>query len=65
MRPILYSSEPIRLQIFFRVSDNESYNNINFLFFTSILHTFQQNLERHVFSDYNDVSFNGGLSLLK
>ena len=34
-----------------------NYNNINF-FFTLILHTFQRNLKRHAFFDYNDANFN-------
>ena len=38
---------------------------LNFFFFTSVLHNFQQNLKRHMFFDYNDVNFNAPLSLLK
>ena len=41
------------------------YRNINFLFFTLISHTFQQNLKRHMFLNHNDASFNAWLSLLK
>ena len=40
-------------------------NDINFLLFHFILHTFQQNLKRHMFFDYNDINFNARLSLLK
>ena len=29
--------------------NNDSYNNINFIVFTLILHFFQQNLKQHVF----------------
>ena len=47
------------------IFNNDSYNNINFLFFALILHTFQRNLKRHMFFDYNDVSFNTRLRLLK
>ena len=31
------------------IFNNDTYNNINFLFFTLILHTFQQILKKHVF----------------
>ena len=31
------------------IFNNDSYNNIKFLFFTLILHTFERNLKRHVF----------------
>ena len=31
------------------IFNNDSYSNINFIFFTLILHTFQRNLKRHVF----------------
>ena len=34
--------------------DNDSYNNINFLFFTLVF-----------FFDYNDVNYNARLNLLK
>ena len=44
------------IQAYSGIFDKDSYNNINFLlFFTLILHTFQQNLKRHIFIDYNDV----------
>ena len=36
---------------------------LNFAFFTLILHTFQGNLKRHIFLDYNDVNVNARLSL--
>ena len=42
-----------------------SYNSINFLFFALILYTFQRNLKRHMFFDYNDVNFNSRLILFK
>ena len=48
-----------------RIFNNDSYNDINFLFFTLILHTFQRNLERHMFFDYNGVIFSTRLSLFK
>ena len=44
------------------IFNNDSYNKINFLFFTLILHTFQQNLKRHMFFDYNDINFIDQLS---
>ena len=40
------------------ILNNDSYNNIILLFFTLILHTFQQNLKRFMFFDYNDINFN-------
>ena len=43
--------------------NNDMCNNINFLFFTLILHTFQQNLKILMFFDYNDVIFDALLSL--
>ena len=42
-----------------------SHNNIDFIFFNLASNTFQRNLKRHMFFDYNDVNFNAGLSLLK
>ena len=46
--------------------NNESYNNINFLFFTLTLYAFQRNLVKiHMFFDYSDVNFSARLSLLK
>ena len=43
------------------VSDS---HNMNFLFFTLILHTFQLNLKTYMF-DLNDINFSVLLSLLK
>ena len=46
--------------------NNDSYNNVNFLFFALMLKTFRRNLKiLCFFFDYNDVSFNARLSLLK
>ena len=43
------------IQAYSGIFNNDFYNNINFLFFTLILNTFQQNLK--MFFDYNDVNF--------
>ena len=47
------------------IINNDSYNNIKLLSFILILHTFQQNLKRHLFFDYSDVSFNARPSFFK
>ena len=53
------------IQVYSDILNNDNYNNINFLFFTLILHTFRRNFKRHMFFDYNDVNFNARLSLPK
>ena len=65
--PELYSESCLfrHIQIYSDIFNNDSYNNIDFLFFTLILHTFQRNLKRHVFFDYSDVHFNARPGLLK
>ena len=50
------------IQAYSGIFNNDFYNNINFLFFTLILNTFQQNLK--MFFDYNDVNFITRLSVL-
>ena len=47
------------------IFNNESCNNINFFFFTLILHTFQQNLKTPNLFDNNDVNLNAQPSLFK
>ena len=47
------------------VFNNGSYNDITFFFFNFILQYFSAKFKRHMFFDYNDVSFNARLSLLK
>ena len=42
----------------FGIFNKNSYN-INFLIVTLILHSFQQNLKRYLFFDYNYINFNG------
>ena len=44
------------------IFNNDSYNNINFLFFTLILHFSTKFQNAYVF-DYNDVNFNALLSV--
>ena len=45
IRPILYSSQPIRLQIFFRVSDNTSFSSFStFCVFCFELHVLNQDI---------------------
>ena len=53
------------MQLYSDTFNNDSYNNISFLLFTVILRTFQRNLKKHWFFDYNDVIFNAGLGLHK
>ena len=45
----IYNPRHIQNPVYLGLFNNDSYNNINFLFFTLTLHTFQQNLKRHVF----------------
>ena len=52
------------IQAYSSIFKNDSYNNINLLFFTLIL-AFQRDLERHMLFDYSVVHFNARLSLLK
>ena len=52
------------IQAYLGIFNIDSHDNINFLFFTSILHTFQRNL-KDTFVDYNDVNFNAWLNLIK
>ena len=52
----LVYSEPClfrRIEAYSGIFSNSSYNYINFLFFTLILHTFQRNLKRYMFFHYN------------
>ena len=53
------------IQAYSDIFSNDSYNNIDFLFLALILHSFQWNLKRHMFFDYNSVNFNARLSQLK
>ena len=55
----------MHIQVYPTIFNNDSYNNIQIIFFILILHTFQQNLKRHMFFNFNDVNFNARLSLLK
>ena len=50
------------IQAYSGMFDLDSYNNISF-FLTLILHIC--NFKRHMFFDYNDISFNAWLSLFK
>ena len=47
--PEVYSESCLfrHIQAYSDIFNNDSYNNINFLFFTLIWHTFQRNLKRH------------------
>ena len=53
----------LHIQAYSRKFNSDSYHNINFLFFTLMVHSFQRTFKRHAF-DYNDVNFNARLSLL-
>ena len=68
-RHILAYSESFlfwHIQAYPDIFNNDSYSDINFLFSCNIwLHTFQRNLKRRMFFDYDDVNFNARLSLLK
>ena len=65
--PVAFSESCLfrHIQAYSGIFNNDSYNNINFLLFTLILHSFQPNLKRRIFFYYDDVSLNARLSLLK
>ena len=39
----------MHIQVYTGIFNNDSYNDIKTIFFILILHTFQQNLKKHVF----------------
>ena len=59
LRPNVYSESCLLrlIQAYSGIFNNDSYNNINFRFFTLILH-FLTKFEKTCFFDYNDVNFN-------
>ena len=51
------------IQAYSGIFNNDSYKNLNFIFFTLILHTSQQNFKIQKLFGYNDVNFNARPSL--